>query len=191
MPACPNSEKLRVVILYDRLDSVGKAMASYSYLKRELEHECQLELSIWRIDVATSVEFAVKADYDIAAAEIVIMAIQGSQWCPTAFQHWKDRAWQNEGAPQRNWIEVVVSVDEPAPAGSWTATLRGAATQIHPDIFEFEPPAVTRTAASEPHSDGLELAVADPTNSSGADCPGDLHDEDNSAAAGLVSAQIG
>ena len=54
MAACEIAEKLRVVILYNRLDSVGRAMTAYAHLTRELECECQPELSVWRLDVATA-----------------------------------------------------------------------------------------------------------------------------------------
>jgi hypothetical protein len=162
MSACEITEKLHVVILYDRLDSVGKAMSAYAHLTRELECECEPDLSIWRLDVATSAEFAVKADYDIAAAEIVIMAVRGSQPCPPAFQHWKERAWQDEGAPHRAWIAIVEAADEPAPAAeTWSSTLRGAATQIHPEIFVWEPAEEFGEAAPQPDADALEPAAVD------------------------------
>lgn len=161
MIARETSEKLSVVILYDRLDSVGKAMAAYAHLTRELEPGCQPELSIWRLDVATSSEFAVKADYDIAAAQIVLMAVRGSEPCPPAFRRWQERAWSDEGAPPRVWLTVVVAPDEPAPvAETWATTLRGAATQIHPEIFVWEPREEFDEAAPEPDADELEPVAA-------------------------------
>ena len=164
MDAREIAEKLRVVILYDRLESVGRAMAAYADLTRDFECECMPELSIWRLDVATSPEFAVKADYDIAAAEIVLMAVRGSAPCPTAFQHWKERAWQDEGVPPRIWIAIVVAEPEmptriPADT-TWATTLRSSATQIHPEIFAWEPVDEFAAAEPEPDEDLLEPVAA-------------------------------
>ena len=140
MAASEITEKLRVVILYDRLESVGRAMQAYAHLTRELDWASQPELSIWRLDVATTPAFAVKADLDIATAEIVLMAVRGDEPCPPAFQHWQERAWQDEGAPTRIWIALVVATPAPAPVvTTWTHALRLSATQIHPEIFVWEP----------------------------------------------------
>ena len=65
MSSCNTAEKLNVVILYDRFTSVGRAMAAYSHLTRELESEFIPELRIWRVDVATLPECATQADEDI------------------------------------------------------------------------------------------------------------------------------
>jgi hypothetical protein len=129
-----------VVMLYDRFQSVRKAMATYSHLTRELESDYQPDLRIWRIDDATSAEFSAAANDDIAAAEVIIMTIRGDQPFPAAFEHWRggvDRA----GFPSPHAIVALIdSVDgQEDTSDSWSNVLRGAATQIHPEVFVYEP----------------------------------------------------
>ena len=189
MATCEIAEKLRVVILYDHPDSVGRAMAVYARLARGLQCECQPELSIWRLDDATSAGFAVKADFDIAGAGIVLMAVHGSEPCPPAFLHWRERAWQDEGAPPRIWIALVAAPDEPAPvAGAWTNTLRLSATQIHPGIFVWEPVNEPAAAALAPGADLPEPATVVAALAPDAMPADGLYREGVSADPGLVAA---
>jgi hypothetical protein len=67
MWSCNTADKFNVVILYDCFTSVGRAMAAYLHLTRELENELTPELRIWRVDVATSPECATQANGDIEA----------------------------------------------------------------------------------------------------------------------------
>lgn len=132
--------KFPVVVLYDHFRSVGKAMATYSHLTRELESDFKPDLRIWRMDVATSAEFSAQASDDIAAAEVIIMTVRGDQPCPEAFLHWTRGAAHGGVAPPHAIVALIGSVDVPEPAaGTWGSVLRAAATQIHPEVFVYEP----------------------------------------------------
>lgn len=130
-----------VVMLYDHFDSVGNAMATYSHLTRELEDEFQPDLRVWCIEDATSPEYSVQANKDIAAAEVIIMTVRGDEPFPAAFQHWKGGTGQAGCAPPRTIIALIGAADGPEPAAdTWNSVLRG----IHPEVFVCE-------ARPEPH----------------------------------------
>lgn len=129
-----------VVMLYDHFHSVSTAMATYSHLMRELDSDFQPDLRVWNIEDATSPEFSAQANDDIAAAEVIIMTVRGDEPCPAAFQHWKGGVYRGGGAPPQAVIALIDSVDGPEPAAdSWRGVLRSAATQIHPEVFVYEP----------------------------------------------------
>ncbi len=159
MPAISSgesSEKYHVVMLYDRVASVGRALATYAHLARDLEDDFKPDLRIWRMDVATSEEYSALASVDIAAAEVIIVTVQANQRCPAAFLHWRGGAGEGGSAP-RGIIVLVETAGEPVPAeGTWNYVLQGAATQIHPEVFVYEP-----------HEKILEVALQ-PANSPGA-----------------------
>ena len=134
------TDKFDVVILYDHFASVGRAMAAYSHLTRELENEFSPELRIWRIDVATLPEFAAQADDDIKAAAMVIIAVRGSQPCPVAFQRWTEKAVERGCLPKHALIAIGEAADEPAQSvGTWNSVLRSTAAQIQLDVFLWTP----------------------------------------------------
>ena len=137
--SAPSSENFPVVMLYDNLESVGKAMATYSQLTHELDADFKPDLRIWRLDVALSPEFSAQANHDIEAAEVIIMTVHGNEPCPPAFQHWKAGAGGGSGVPHRAIIAILESTDKPASATeSWSSVLRGVATEIHPELFVCE-----------------------------------------------------
>ncbi|MBI4624039.1 MAG: hypothetical protein HY736_12595 [Verrucomicrobia bacterium] len=87
-------------------------------------------------------EFAAEADRDIEAADVIIMAVHGGQPCPPAFHRWKTGTGVGLGVPHRAVIAITETADEPAPAAeTWNSVLRGSATQIHPEIYVWDPPA--------------------------------------------------
>lgn len=113
-------------------------MVTYSHLARELEDTCTLDLRLWRLDVAVAPEYSAHVEHDIETAELIIIAVRGSQPCPPAFQRWKC-------ADGVSHCAIIAFTDGPealAPAlGSWDSVLRTAATPIHPEIFVWEPAA--------------------------------------------------
>jgi hypothetical protein len=142
MSSCENTDKFNVVILYDHVASVGRAMAAYACLTRELENEITPELRIWRIDIATLPECAAQADDDIRAAEMVIMAVRGNQPCPAGFHRWSEETAGYLGLAQRALIALVDAVDEPArSAGTWHCMIRKIVEQIQLDVFLWTAPA--------------------------------------------------
>ena len=152
-------EKLNVVILYQHLAYMGRAMATYLRLERELAEEFTPDFRVWRMDIATEPEFADEAERDIAAAEVIIMAVNGRQPCPPAFQRWRGGRGQAGGPPPRAIIALIESSDESTPAPeSWTRVLREAATQIHSEVFVCDA-AQSYPRAEEPHSPAAEPAV--------------------------------
>ena len=163
MITLPSYEKIfPVVMLYDNLESVGKAMATYSQLTQELDGDFTPDLRIWRLDVALSRECSVEANHDIEAAEVIIMTVHGNEPCPPEFLHWKAGAGGGSGVPHRAIIAILESTGEPAPASdSWSSVLRGVATEIHPELFVCEvegensgAPFSTYTGAHEPLAAG-------------------------------------
>jgi hypothetical protein len=136
MPGHATVEKFNVVIIYEHLVYVRKAMATYMHLVRELTGDFVPDFRLWRIDAALAPELAAEAERDIAAAEVIIMAVNGRETCPPAFLRWKDRAGQSGGPPPHAVIALMEASDEPVPAAeSWSGVLRDNATQIHPEVF--------------------------------------------------------
>lgn len=142
MPIRATAEKLNVVILYERLTYVGRAMATYLHLMREMTGDLASDFRLWRIDHALEPEFTAEAERDIAAAEVIILAVNGRQPCPSAFQRWKNGAGHGGGLPPHAIITLMEASDGSAPAPeSWSSVLNDAATQIHPEVFVCDPPA--------------------------------------------------
>ncbi len=136
MPHDAPAEKLNVVILYHHLNYMRRAMATYLRSERAVADEFTPSFRVWRIDIALEPAFAEEAERDIAAADVIILAVNGRQPCPTAFQRWKGGQGQASWTPPRALIALVDASDDPAPAPeSWSSVLRMAATQLHSDIF--------------------------------------------------------
>lgn len=134
-----SSSHFPVVMLYDNLESVGKAMATYSQLTRELDSDFKPDLRIWRLDVALSPEFSAEANHDIEAAEVIIMTVHGNEACPPAFQHWKAGTGDGRGVPHRAIIAILEPTGDVVPVtDTWSSVLRGVATEIHPELFVCE-----------------------------------------------------
>ncbi|MCE0498169.1 MAG: hypothetical protein LV481_09520 [Methylacidiphilales bacterium] len=168
MSSCNTAEKFNVVILYDRFTSVGRAMAAYSHLTRELESEFIPVLRIWRVDVATLPECASQADEDIEAAEMVIMAVRNVQPCPPAFVRWMEgsRGDNGCGLTKRALIAIIEAPDQAAPsADAWNTFARGEA-QAQLDVLFWAPsaeasapPAPCGATTTEPRTNALESAA--------------------------------
>lgn len=147
-----SAEKFSVVILYERLTYVGKAMSTYLHLRRELIDDYATDFRLWRMDVALTPECWAEAERDIARAALIIVAVDGHRPCPAAFQRWQDGAVRNGSLAPHAIIGLVQGADEPGP-GSWSSILRRVATQIHPEIFVCESGHTelqTRPAPAEP-----------------------------------------
>jgi hypothetical protein len=170
MSSCNTAEKFKVVILYDRFTSVGRAMAAYTHLTRELESEFIPELRIWRVDVAMLPECAVQADGDIEAAEIVIMAVRNIQSCPAAFLRWMEGAGADSscGLPKRALIAIIETPDQAALSAITSDSIVRGGAQAQLDVLFWapsgaasttQPPAQCRATATGPRTDALESAV--------------------------------
>jgi hypothetical protein len=130
-----------VVILYEQLAYVGKAMATYLHLMRELADDFAPDFRLWRLDAALAPASAAEAERDIATAEVIIVAVSGGEPCPPAFQRWKSGAGHGGGPPPRAIIALMAASPQPVPAeGSWSNVLCGAGTQIHSEVFVCHPP---------------------------------------------------
>lgn len=143
MTTCETSEKFPVVMLYDHLSSVNAAMSTFSHLTDEFGAEYKPELRIWRMDDAASPEFIGEANADIAAAELIILAVRGKQPWPAAFLHWKDgpRLGQQAAIAAPRAIVALIETDvdgSPVTTSSGDGALRSVATQIHPEVFVHE-----------------------------------------------------
>jgi hypothetical protein len=142
MSSCECTGKFNVVVLYDHITSAGRAMAAYWHLTRELESEFMPDLRVWRIDVAASPECAAQADVEIAAAEMVIMAIHANQTFPPALLRWTEGAGDGRSPCHRALIAIIEAIDESAlSAGPLNRILQSTAAQIHPDVFLWATPA--------------------------------------------------
>jgi hypothetical protein len=138
---CEIAEKFPVVMLYDHFSSVGVAMATYTYLTHELGSEFKPELRVWRMDAATSAEYSVAANNDIAAAEVILMTIRGNQPWPAAFKHWITGENEPGALFPHAVISLITAEDGPSAdegEGIWSAALSTVATQIHPGVFVWE-----------------------------------------------------
>ena len=133
-------EKLNIVILYERLAYVSKAVATYLHLARELADEFSPDFRLWRLDLALEPAFSSEAERDMADADVIIMAFNGRQLCPPAFQRWKNGAGHVGGPAPHAIIALMDSPEESeAEAGSWSGLLHVAATRIHSEVFVCEP----------------------------------------------------
>lgn len=143
MPYTASAEKLHVVILYERLACVGKAMAAYAHLARELAGEYVPDFRVWRLDVALTPARAAEAGRDIDSAGVIIMAVDGRQPCPPEFQHWHGSTTCGGGGLPRTIYAFTEDTDEPDAAlapESWINVVRSAGLQISDGIFVCDPP---------------------------------------------------
>jgi len=139
MTACEPVERISVVMLYDHFPSIGVAMSTYSHLVHDLESEVTPELRVWRVDEAIAAEFSAEADGDIAAADVIILAVRGDQPFPAAFAHWKDGPGSARGTAPHAIIVLIDTAEQAHDADwDWNLALRSAATQIHPEVFVCE-----------------------------------------------------
>jgi hypothetical protein len=166
MSSSAGTEKFNVVILYEQRAFVGRAMSTYFHLKRELGNELETDLHLWRIDVATTAEYAAQADHDIAEADVIILAVRGGrQPCPPTFLRWITGMGSSLGVPRRAVITITEAIAEPTPeptpaTETWSSVLHSFTTQIHPEIYVWDPPEVLGEAAPEPLADELVPALA-------------------------------
>jgi hypothetical protein len=132
--------RFRVVLLYDRLVSAGRAMATYGPLVRALDDDFKPDLRIWRMETAASPEFAAKAAEDLSAAELIVVAVGTDEPCPSAIRRWLDGVAAGIGR-QPHGILALVGTPEESEAGdvTWGQVLGAVATQIHPGVFVFQP----------------------------------------------------
>jgi hypothetical protein len=136
MPFSATAEDLTVVILYERMAYVGKAVATYLHLQRDLAAEFATHFRLWRIDAALSPAFAAEAERDIAEAEVIIMAVDGRQQCPQAFHRWKLGAGHQGGQPPHAVIALMdASAESIGTQGSWSNVLHDTATEIHSEVY--------------------------------------------------------
>lgn len=130
-----------VVILYESRHQVGKAVATYHHLVRELSEDIAPDFHLWRLDVAVEPACAAEAERDLAAAGVIIVAVNGDRPCPPVFQRWQGGRDGKAGPSSCAIIALVEASEDPAPCpGSWRGILRQAATQIHPEVFVWNPP---------------------------------------------------
>jgi hypothetical protein len=140
MPTGQAPDSFNVLILYDQFASVGRAMAAYLHISRELGDEFVTELSVWRIDVAASPEHAARAEDEIRTAELVILAVCGSQTCPVELQRWTEGAVGGGCLPKQALIVLGEEDKEPAQSvGTWNSVLRSAAAQSKLNVFLWAP----------------------------------------------------
>ena len=137
MPTRAIAEDFTVVILYEQLAYVGRAMATYLHLRRDLAvDDFATHFRLWRIEAALSPGLAAEAERDIAEAEVIIMAVNGRQPCPLAFQRWKLGAGHEGGQPPHAIITLMDATAESADTeGSWSNVLRSAGTEIHSEVY--------------------------------------------------------
>ena len=133
------AEILPVVILYERLARVGGAMATYLHFREEMAEDFAPDFRLWRIDLALEPAFVEEAERDLAAAEVIILALDSRQPCPSAFRRWADGAGHGGGRPPHGIFALMETSDE-TRAGSWCSLLRDTATQIHSEVFVCDPP---------------------------------------------------
>jgi hypothetical protein len=146
-----NAETFHVVILYDHFSAARLAVKAYSHLARELENEFVLKLRIWRVDVAILTDCAENADDDIAAADMVILAVRDTGACFAACQRWTGKTGNRVGMPKQALVAIVEADQKnPVATENWSDVLRSTIEKAQPDAFLWRPPA---------RSGGLPMAV--------------------------------
>lgn len=138
-PEKPVTEKLNVVILYDRLADISKASATYLQLTRELAGEFTPDFCLWRIDLTLDSGFCHEAERDFAEADVIIVAANRHQKCPPEFQRWKRGAGHEGGPAPHAMIVLLDASDEPKPATeTWGELVHDIATPIDSEVFVCE-----------------------------------------------------
>lgn len=123
-------------MLYDRIASHGRAMAACSRLILALNREYELELRLWRIAVAASPVWAAQSHEDIAAAELVVVALSGCEDYGAGAPPWTTIADQCGGPAKCLLIAVIEAADERAQlAGAGKGILGGPDAPIQPDAL--------------------------------------------------------
>jgi hypothetical protein len=147
-------EEFTVVIFYDRIASVGPAMAAYSHLIGELEESFSTELRLRRTDVASSPEGSAEANGDIESARMVIMAFRRPE--PVPGELWEWSRGEGVGYSRSLVAAVLVTAATSHPSrGFWNHLLRGASKQIQMDIFLWMPQLLASSADIERQADGI------------------------------------
>lgn len=124
-------------------------MAAYWLLGRELKGKFEPELRAWRIDVATLSEYATQAADDIAAADVLIMALRASQPFSTALLRWAGKTSDGCcGVPRRALIAIVEETAAPAKAAeSRKSPTHGELAQTRTDVILWSAAADAVTAS--------------------------------------------
>ncbi|HWA24252.1 MAG TPA: hypothetical protein VG734_01160 [Lacunisphaera sp.] len=132
-------EKVNVVILYDRLADISKASATYLQLTHDLGDDYSPDFHLWRVDLTVEAGFCDEAERDLADADVVIVAVNGHEKCPTEYQRWKAGAGHEGGRAPHAIFALVEGGDEAEPApGTWSGLLHHVATPINSEIFVSE-----------------------------------------------------
>jgi hypothetical protein len=141
------AEKLSIVIIYERLAYVSKAVATCLHLTRGLADKFSPDFRLWRLDLTLDPAFSCEAEQDLADADVIIMAVNGRQLCPPEFQRWKKGAGHVGGPAPHAIIALMDTPEDPEPTvGSWSGLLQVAATRIHSEVFVCEQPEGSRRA---------------------------------------------
>jgi hypothetical protein len=153
MSSGETAERFKIVILYDRFTSVGRAMEAFGHLERELQNDFIPELCIWRIDVATLPECAAQADADFKTAEIIILAVHGSHHSHGPFLRRIERAGGGPSPPKRALIAIIEAANEfVQSAGTWDRVLGSDAAETPPDVFLWATPKSAEFSEAAPES---------------------------------------
>jgi hypothetical protein len=142
MPSAASAGNFNVVILYDYLEAARLAAAAYAHLARELETEFSVKLHIWRIDVADSADCVQYADDDIAAADMVILAVRDTDSCLSACRKWTDKPRDRLGLPRQALVAIIADEQKaPLTTGTWDDVLRSTIEKTPLDAFLWRSPA--------------------------------------------------
>src|SRR5258705_6226153 len=89
---------VKVVIVYDHLETAKRAEEIYERLAERLGHNFEFELRLWRFDVLDDEGFRAEAARDTADADIVIVATYTDAELPPGVQNWLESSLQHRTA---------------------------------------------------------------------------------------------
>ena len=81
---------VRVVILYENLETGKHARRTYDYLVESLNGVCEFQVQLWKFNLLNDSHLRLLATQDAAEAEIVMVSAQGEIELPLEVQTWFD-----------------------------------------------------------------------------------------------------
>jgi hypothetical protein len=125
------ADLVRVIILYENLESGKQARRTYDYLVESLQGVCVLSVQLWKFNLLEDPHLRLLALQDARQADIVIVASQGPVELPEGVRSWFD-SWLK---PSSQRIGLVALFQYPQQAARVRDYLREVAESGGVDFF--------------------------------------------------------
>lgn len=155
-------EDFNVIILYDQVAAVRRAMGSVGHLVTDFLGDLDIRLDLWRFDVLGLPGLARVATLNAANAEMLIVVMQADGDLPPVVRDWV-KFWSSQNVPG-NAALVLLRHSRPRPedgTGAGEAFLAAVAREGGHDFFAYEMQGVRRTSEPQPMSDMESLPGTD------------------------------